>query len=116
VSDTHRPDDTSPTFWRPLLIYTGSRIGVFVALLGLLYGIGVRGLIVVLIALVLSGILSYFLLDRQRTAFAAALEAGVQRRRARAVARTNREDEIADRLIAEEQAQRNVSSGDSRGS
>ena len=109
------PDRTSPGFWRPFLVYSASRVGVFAALLGLLYGVGVRGLIVVFIALVLSGVLSYFLLERQRTAFAAAVEARVERRRHAAVAKVNREDAIADQLIAEEAALRNVSSGDARG-
>ena len=109
-------EESSPTFWRPFLIYTGSRVGVFAVLLGLLYGIGVRGLIVVFIALVLSGVMSYFVLDKQRAAFAAAVEARVERRRAASAARTAREDEIADRLIeAEEAARREVPSGGSRG-
>jgi uncharacterized membrane protein len=116
VSETPRPEDQTPArFWRSFLTYTGSRVGVFVVLLGLLYGIGVRGPIVVLIALVMSGILSYFLLDRQRTSFARALEAHIERRRAAATVRTSREDAIADRLIAEEETRRNVSQGGSRG-
>lgn len=115
MSETPGPDDNlAPAFWRPFLVYTGSRIGVFAVLLGLLYGVGVRGLIVVLIAVVMSGILSYFLLDRQRAAFAAAVEARVQRRRLAAITRVSREDAIADQLIAEQQAQQNVSPGGPR--
>lgn len=104
-----------PSFWRSFLLYSGSRVGLFAVVLGLFYGIGVRGLIVVLIALVLSGVLSYFLLDRQRTAFARALEARVERRRAVAAARASKEDAVADQLIAEEAARGNVPSGGSRG-
>lgn len=84
-------------------------------MLGLLYGVGVRGLIVIFVALVLSGILSYFLLDRQRTAFATALEARVERRRAKAVARASREDAAADELIAAQNSPHGVGSGDNRG-
>jgi hypothetical protein len=111
VSGAQPPTERSPAFLRSFLIYTGSRLGVFALLLAVFYVIGVRGFIVVLIALVLSGILSYFLLNRQRSAFAAALEARVERRRERAAARAGREDAIADRLIAEEQAQRTPSRG-----
>jgi uncharacterized membrane protein len=106
VSDTTgSAPQAPPAFWRSLLVYSGSRIGVFVAILGLLYGVGVRGLIVVFIALVLSGVLSYFLLDRQRTAFATALEARVERRRAAAAARVGREDDIAEAMIARAEAE-----------
>jgi uncharacterized membrane protein len=116
VSDSQPPERAAAGFWRSFLVYTGSRVGLFVGVLALFFGIGVRGLIVVLIALVLSGVVSYFLLDRQRTAFAQALEARVERRRAISAARTSREDEIADQLIAEEESRRNVASGGSRGS
>jgi uncharacterized membrane protein len=116
VSEAPGPGgETSPAFWRPFLVYTGSRVGVFAVLLGLLYGIGVRGLVVVFIALVLSGVLSYFLLDRQRAAFAAAVEARVERRRAVAATRAGREDAVADQLIAEESSRRNMTPGGSRG-
>ena len=108
-----------PTFWRAFLLYTGSRIAVFAVLLGLLYGVGVRGLVVIFISLVLSGVLSYFLLDRQRAAFAAAVEARVETRRGKTSARTAREDEIADALIAEAGADagsgQGLPSGGSRG-
>jgi hypothetical protein len=55
------------------------------------------------------------LLDRQRTSFARALEAHIERRRAAAAARSSREDAVADQLIAEEELRRNVSQGGSRG-
>ena len=109
----------APAFWRAFLVYTGSRVAVFVAVVGLLYGVGVRGLVVIFIALVLSGVLSYFLLDRQRAAFAAAVERRVEGRRGRTSPRTAREDAIADALIAEAEAEagsaQDLSSGDSRG-
>ncbi len=110
----------SPAFWRSFLLYTGSRVGMFAVTVGLLYGVGVRGIIVVFAALVLSGIASYFLLDRQRATFAAALEARMQRRqasprvgrrRAAAAARAAREDAIAHEMIAAQQLER-LSSGD----
>jgi uncharacterized membrane protein len=121
TSATAEPN--APAFWRAFLVYTGSRVAVFVAVVGLLYGVGVRGLVVIFIALVLSGVLSYFLLDRQRAAFATAVERRVERRvesrRGRTSSRTAREDAIADALIAEAEAEaasgQGLSSGDSRG-
>ncbi|MFL6241109.1 MAG: DUF4229 domain-containing protein [Actinomycetes bacterium] len=116
MSETAEPGPPStPNFWRAFLIYTGSRIGLFVLLLGLLYGIGVRGLIVYLVALVLSGGLSYFLLERQRSTFGVALQQRVERRRVRAAGRVGREDAVADQLIAEEEGRRNARYGGVRG-
>jgi uncharacterized membrane protein len=107
--------EEAPAFWRSFLVYTASRVGVFAVLLGLLFGIGVRGVIVILIALVLSGVLSYFLLDRQRSAFAIALQERVERRQAAAAARAATEDDIADAMIAAEQARQRAHVGDDRG-
>ena len=108
--------EAAPAFWRSFLVYSGSRIGVFAALLALLYGVGVHGLIVVLIAFALSGVTSYFLLDRQRKAFALALEARVEHRRDKAAARSAREDAVADELIAAEESRTETRSGGSNGS
>jgi hypothetical protein len=115
VSEQGVASDAPPAFWRSFLIYSVSRLGVFAALLGLLYGVGVHGLIVVLLAFALSGLTSYFLLEKQRTALALALEARVERRRDKAAARSAREDAIADELIAAESHQ-GVPSGGTHGS
>jgi Mn2+/Fe2+ NRAMP family transporter len=53
---------------RPALTYTSARILLFVAALGLLYLTGARGLLLLALALLASGILSYVLLSRQRDA------------------------------------------------
>jgi hypothetical protein len=117
VNDTAPAEtEATPRFWRSFLIYSGSRLGLFAGVAGLFYGIGVRGPIVLLIAIALSGGLSYFLLNGQRTALALAVEARIERRRSAASARASREDAIADQLIAEEESRRNVPSGGSRGS
>jgi Mn2+/Fe2+ NRAMP family transporter len=78
-----------------------SRIGLFVVFAVLTYLAGARGLIVLVIPLVVSAVASYFLLARQRAAFATALEGRVERRKRRVSARTAAEDEIADRLARE---------------
>jgi Mn2+/Fe2+ NRAMP family transporter len=58
---------------RPALTYTSARILLFVAALGLLYLTGARGLLLLALALLASGILSYVLLSRQRDAMSSKL-------------------------------------------
>src|ERR1035437_2136972 len=51
---------------RPMLAYTSARILLFLAALGLLYLVGARRLLLVALALVISGTLSFVGLSRQR--------------------------------------------------
>jgi peptidoglycan/LPS O-acetylase OafA/YrhL len=60
---------------RPALAYTSARILLFVAALPLLYLLGARGLLLVALALVASGIMSFVLLSRQRDAMSSSLSA-----------------------------------------
>jgi hypothetical protein len=53
---------------RPLLVYTLSRLGLFAVALGVLYLIGARSWLLLLLAAVLSGVASYVLLSKQRDA------------------------------------------------
>lgn len=68
-------------FW----IYTGLRVGLFLGALAIVSGAWyaaadeVNELWAVVIAFVISGIGSYFLLDRQREAFATRVESRTQR-------------------------------------
>ncbi|MFI7587987.1 DUF4229 domain-containing protein [Spongisporangium articulatum] len=57
-----------------LLKFTVLRLGLFVASLGLLFVLGMRGLITFVLAAVISLVLSYILLRRQREELAQALE------------------------------------------
>jgi len=50
----------------PFLVYTLARLLVFAAVAGVLYLVGARGFLLVLIALIISGLLSFVLLDRLR--------------------------------------------------
>ena len=50
--------------WR----YTAVRLAIFLACLGVLYLVGMRGLLLFVVALVASGLLSYPLARRQRDA------------------------------------------------
>ena len=58
---------------RATLAYTSARILLFLAALGLLYLAGARRLLLVGLALVVSGIVSYVVLSRQRDAMSGAL-------------------------------------------
>jgi hypothetical protein len=58
---------------RATVAYTTARILLFVAAAGLLYLVGARGLLLLGLALLVSGAASYILLSRQRDAMAGAL-------------------------------------------
>jgi len=58
---------------RAMVAYTTARILLFVAAAGLIYLAGARGLLLIGLALLLSGVASYVLLSRQRDAMAGAL-------------------------------------------
>ena len=58
---------------RATIAYTTARILLFVAAAGLIYLAGARGLLLLGLALVVSGAASYILLSRQRDAMAGAL-------------------------------------------
>ncbi len=60
---------------RSTIAYTTARILLFVAATGVLYVIGARGLLLLGLALLVSGIASYVLLSRQRDAMSGALTA-----------------------------------------
>ena len=64
-------------------LYTLLRFGLFFALFGLLWLVGVKGFLGAVIALALSVPLSFVLLARPRQAFAAVLEQRVDARKAR---------------------------------
>jgi Mn2+/Fe2+ NRAMP family transporter len=58
---------------RATFAYTTARILLFVAATGLIYLVGARGLLLLALALLASGAVSYVLLSRQRDAMAGAL-------------------------------------------
>ncbi|HEY9243060.1 MAG TPA: DUF4229 domain-containing protein [Streptosporangiaceae bacterium] len=60
---------------RSVLAYTTARLLLFVAATGLLYLAGARGLLLLGLALLVSGIASYVLLSRQRDRMSGALSA-----------------------------------------
>lgn len=68
---------------KPAAIYTAGRIVVFAVLAGLLWLVGLRGFLLVFVALLLSIPVSYFFLARQRNALAADVERKVTDRQSR---------------------------------
>jgi hypothetical protein len=84
-----------------VLRYTTMRLAIFVLALALLWLVRVRGLLLVALALVISGLASYVLLSRQRDAMSVQISAAANRRRQRAAARAAREDDVAEELASE---------------
>jgi Protein of unknown function (DUF4229) len=78
---------------RATLAYTTARILLFVAATGLIYLAGARGLLLLGLALLVSGAVSYILLSRQRNAMAGALSRRLVSFRARLDAGSRVEDE-----------------------
>ena len=78
---------------RATIAYTAARILLFVAAAGLIYLAGARGLLLIGLALLVSGAASYILLTRQRDAMAGALSRRLGSFRARLDAGTRAEDQ-----------------------
>ena len=64
----------------PTLKYTVMRLALFVVAIGVLTLLGVRGLPAIALAVVISAMLSYLLLRRQRDVVAGQVSAGLRRR------------------------------------
>jgi cell division protein FtsW (lipid II flippase) len=78
---------------RATLAYTTARILIFVISMVLLYLAGARGLLMIALALVISGILSFVLLSRQRDAMSGALTSRIGSFRSRLADGTRAEDD-----------------------
>ena len=78
---------------RATIAYTTARILLFVAAAGLIYLAGARGLLLLGLALLVSGAASYILLTRQRDAMAGALSRRLGSFRTRLDAGTRAEDQ-----------------------
>ncbi|HWG64469.1 MAG TPA: DUF4229 domain-containing protein [Streptosporangiaceae bacterium] len=78
---------------RPTLAYTSARILLFVAAMVVLYLVGARGLVLVGLALLVSGIISFVVLSGQRDAMSGAITSRFRRLRGRLDAGTRAEDE-----------------------
>ena len=63
---------------RPTLDYTSARILLFVAALGVLYLAGARGALLLALAIVVSGVVSFIVLSRQRDQMSGALASRIR--------------------------------------
>lgn len=97
------PASASPS--KALLAYNSLRFLLLAACLGIGYLAGLRGLVLIVAALAVSGILSWFLLAKQRMGMGLAVEQAVSRGRTKMADQAAKEDEYADRLIASHAAE-----------
>jgi hypothetical protein len=81
-----------------VLAYNAGRFGLFAVCCALGYLAGLRSVLLLAVALLVSGVLSWFLLARQRAAMAEVLGGAVARSRSRLAQRTAEEDAYVDRL------------------
>jgi len=68
---------------RPTLAYTSARILLFIAALVLLYLAGARGALLLALAIVVSGVVSFIVLSRQRDQMSGALVSRLRNWRSR---------------------------------
>jgi Mn2+/Fe2+ NRAMP family transporter len=73
--------------------YTTARILLFAVMLGLLYLVGARGLLLLGLAVLISGIVSFIVLSRQRDAMAGAITSRISNFRQRLDEGTRAEDD-----------------------
>jgi Mn2+/Fe2+ NRAMP family transporter len=78
---------------RSALAYTSARILLFVAATGVLYLVGARGLLLLALALLVSGVVSFIVLSRQRDAMSAAFTGRIHGFRAPPAAGARAEDD-----------------------
>jgi len=81
---------------RAVAVYTAARVGLFVLCAVLGWVAGLSGPLLLIAALLVSGVLSWFLLGRQRVAMGNVVERRVGRMRARIDARAAAEDAYVD--------------------
>jgi hypothetical protein len=78
------------------LIYNLARLGLFVLCLGLGWLAGLRSVLLIVAALLVSGALSWFVLRPQREAMGVAVERTVERSRVRMAEHAAAEDHLVD--------------------
>ncbi|HUJ05543.1 MAG TPA: DUF4229 domain-containing protein [Streptosporangiaceae bacterium] len=78
---------------RATLSYTALRLGLFVVAFGLLYLAGARSILLLALAILISGVVSYFVLSPQRNAMSGAITQRVTGFRERLDAATRAEDD-----------------------
>jgi hypothetical protein len=74
-------------------VYTTSRILLFAVVLGVLYLVGAHGLLLIGLAVLISGIVSFIVLSRQRDAMSGAITSRISNFRERLDEGTRAEDD-----------------------
>jgi hypothetical protein len=85
------------------VVYNSLRLGLLAVCLGIGWLVGVRSIWLIVGALFVSGVLSWFLLRRQREAMGMAVEATVERSRVHFAERAAAEDSYVDAMLADQQ-------------
>lgn len=78
---------------RSVLAYSGARVVLFLVTAGVLYLLGARNLLLLALAVLVSGVVSFVLLARQRDAMSSAIVSGVRDKRRRFETSRSREDD-----------------------
>lgn len=78
---------------RSVILYTLARIALFGATAGVLYIVGARGVLLLALAILISGIVSFVLLSRQRDAVSVSVTERAARMRENLAAGAAREDD-----------------------
>ncbi|MFA1549351.1 DUF4229 domain-containing protein [Actinomadura chokoriensis] len=79
---------------RSVILYSLARLAIFAATAGVLALFGARGFLLLLMALLVSGIVSYVLLSGQRDRMSAAVTRGVRTQRSRFEKSRTKEDGV----------------------
>ncbi|MFC6879798.1 MULTISPECIES: DUF4229 domain-containing protein [Actinomadura] len=66
---------------RSVMLYTAARVLIFVVTAGVLALFGARGVLLLLLALLISGVVSFVLLSAQRDRMSSVVASGLQQRR-----------------------------------
>jgi len=98
VTASSRPTEQSPgrESGRAIVVYTAARAGLLLVCFVLGWVAGLSGPLLIIAALLVSGLLSWFLLSRQRIAMGSAVEGRVNRMRERIDKRAAAEDAYVD--------------------
>jgi hypothetical protein len=92
--DVHQAAVRQARIKHATLRYNTLRLAIFVLALALLWLVRVKGLLLVALALLISGLASYVFLRGQRDLMLAQIAEGLGRRRAKAAVRAAREDHL----------------------
>jgi hypothetical protein len=77
---------------RSVLAYSAARVVLFLATAGVLYLLGARGLLLLALAVLVSGLISFVLLARQRDSMSAVVSENIRDKRRRFDEARSRED------------------------